>query len=221
MFSDPQIVALASELNHLLWTTRTPEEFEQVEKKDGLDRSSIPDRNMQCAAHAGVCAALMHEAGERVVARAGYAYAINPKEPEPFNILRHYWITISTGLMDLSLDLAPLVRCNPVIYRNTNLTDQSWKVVFKHDLSCLKKEIQRLHSSTECGILYCTVNRRAVSSQLVQHDLAQVFPPAHEMGVDLKFANIVRHCKDLLKGGSSVKHLKQTDSWELLASRED
>jgi hypothetical protein len=162
MFSDPQIVALASELNHLLWTTRTPEELEQIEKRDGLDRSLLPNRDLQCGAHADVCAAIMHRAGERVVARAGYAYAINPKEAEPFNILRHYWSTTSTGLMDLSLDLAPLTDCNPVIYRNINLIDRSWKVVFKHDLSGLKQELRRLRASTECCMLYCTVNRRVV-----------------------------------------------------------
>ncbi len=66
MFTDLQILNLASELNHILWTNDTPKVPEKAMEAlaHAAMEVSTTERNMQCAAHMVVCGGLMNRLAE-------------------------------------------------------------------------------------------------------------------------------------------------------------
>jgi hypothetical protein len=216
--SDEQILALSEELNHLLWTNDIPEfpPDMQATIARAQGQISVPEKNMQCAAHAIVCAAFMCRHDGQVMARAGSAYVVDPKEPEPFNILRHYWITTSDGLMDLSLDVPGFGNCKPVIYQNRNIPDPKWVVAYKDSRERVASELERCRSSKGCAVVYWTENKLSVTPENVQPDLQKAFKPAQAKGIELKYGDIVCHCEQFIAGGQSLRSLAQEEAWNVL-----
>jgi hypothetical protein len=217
--TDKEVLTLSEEVNHLLWTNDRPElppDFQKL-MEDAQTEILVPDKNMQCAAHAVVCAALMCQHNRQVVTRAGSAYIVDPKQPEPFGILRHYWITTADGLMDLSLHAPGFGNCRPVIYRNRNVVDLNWSVSNKDNRERTAAELERYRSSRAYGIVYWTENKQPVTSDQVEAVLQKCFEPANAKGIDLRFGHIVRHCINLISGGASLRALEQEEAWREVA----
>lgn len=105
---DAQVVALAAELNHLLWTDEPPKITPDVAKVMETDPTFNLSRvNMNCVAHAAVCAGLMLRMGETVTNRCGSALVVYPEQGQfekPHWVMKHWWMTTSAGLCDLSLN---------------------------------------------------------------------------------------------------------------------
>jgi len=177
---------------------------------------------MQCTSHALVCAALLFRQGDNVTTRAGSALVVYPNDPKtdkPHLILKHWWITASNGLCDLSLSLAGLSAHKPVIFRNMNLTDPSWRIVFKDDFRTVVAEASKSLAAGVCGVFYQTDKKRTVSKDSCEADLLQPFPPTKTNARPLRYIDIVRHCERLIDGGESVRTIPQEEIFTTLPHR--
>jgi hypothetical protein len=174
---------------------------------------------MRCTCHAVVCAGLLLRRGEQVTTRGGSALVVYPEQPpneKAYFIAKHWWITTPEGLCDLSLDLRPLSNHKPVVFRNANLVDRSWKVVFKDDFQRIIKDSVACRAAGMCGVFYQTDAKRVVSRDACEADLTNVFPPAGDDGVPLRHLDIVLHCERFLSGGESALRLSQKETWRHL-----
>jgi len=50
-------------------------------------------------------------------------------------------------------------------------------------------------------------------------DLENIFPPAEQIGIFLRYIDIVAHCKQFLATGTSLSHLSQQEAWRQMAPR--
>ena len=218
--SDSQVIVLAAELNHILWTTDTPQLDPEIAVTCGADVQLIGG-NFQCVAHSVVCAALLLRRGENVITRAGSALVVYPEQrrsERPHFIAKHWWITTSEGLCDLSLNLEGLSAHKPIIFGNRNLSDSKWKVVFKHDFKSLLDSAAKSQTEDVCGVFYQTDNKLSVTKEQLEFDLNKIFDAAETAGVHLRYLNIVIHCESLLSGGNSLRQLPQLEAWRYLAA---
>jgi len=166
VLSDLNAIALSQELNSLLWTTDTP-------VVDGSVIAAIqgtggeitqPNGNMQCVAHSCICAALVLEHEEQVTTRGGSVLVVYPEQSMsdgPLAIMRHWWVVGNTGLFDVSLNLAGLSVHKPIIFKNRNVADPTWQVVFKDDFARIVDAAKRCHAARKCGVFYQTEAKKS------------------------------------------------------------
>jgi len=158
MLNDTQNVALAAELNHLLWTNDPPEITPDVaaclRDDPGMEFSGV---NMQCAAHSVVCAGLMLRLSEKVTTRGGSALVVYPEQKQfekPFVVMKHWWISNSLGLCDFSLNLGSYSAHKPIIYRNRNVADLRRRISFRDDFRQAMSEAEESHAARIHGVFY-------------------------------------------------------------------
>jgi hypothetical protein len=221
VLTDAQVLALCSELNHILWTEDTPVLGSEISRPFSQHEKFVhqPKGNMQCGAHTVVCAGLMLRQGESVTTRSGSALVVYPeqqKQEKPLFIAKHWWMTISSGLFDLSLNLSGISNHKPIIFRNANLADPHWKVVFKDDFAHILDDALKYHAVRTCGVFYQTDNKIVVTKEILEPDLLKEFTPARNKGLPLKYLDIVRHCERLLQGGKCLLQLPQEAAWQTL-----
>jgi hypothetical protein len=174
--SKAQAIALASELNHILWTADTPTlpgyaEDEILRRQNG---------NIQCCAHALISAGLMLIHGDKVVTRAGSAIVVYPEENKGVSALfiaQHWWLTTSKGATDLSINLKGLTNSKPIVFENINLMNSDWKIGFKDDFLSVKRDAEKWALDGGCGVFYHTESKRAVAIEDIEQDMNQLFPP--------------------------------------------
>lgn len=199
MLTDTQSLILCSELNRLLWTKDAPAPSPNMVSALELTGAevSLAKGNMQCVAHAMVCAGIALMNGETVKIRGGSAIVVYPeltKDSDPHWIAKHWWISTNQGLCDLSLRVDGLSKHKPVIYRNRNLADPKWQVVFKDNFGQIVAAARKCHESGDCGVFYETENKKVVARDELQADLSQFFPAAEKIGIPLRFRDLVAHC---------------------------
>jgi hypothetical protein len=225
MLSDSQVLTLATELNHLLWSDDPPQmtpDVAEVMRNDPMFELSRV--NMHCVAHSAVCAGLMLRMGETVTTRCGSALVVYPEQKQfekPHFVMKHWWMTTSTGLCDFSLNLNGCSAHRPVIYANRNVADPCWKVSFKHDFRRSMEEAEKCHTAKVCGVFYQTDNKMSVTQQEFEPEMAKTFSAARKRNVPLRFIDIIDHCERLLGGGQSLKGLPQEQAWRHLAKGEN
>lgn len=227
MITEQNAVALAKELNFLLWTVDTTVAVEADlagVQKTGSE-TIRKKANMQWEAHALICSALVLRSEDQVVRRAGSALVVYPELPRkdrPHLLLSHGWIVANAGLIDVSLNLAPLSSHKPIVFENKNLPDPSWKVVFRDDVAQIFEAATKSHAGGKPGVFYVTSTRKVLTREEVAVDLKDVFPAAEKLGISLQYLQVFDHCEKLLSGGEtmSVSHLPQEEAWGELASRE-
>lgn len=215
-----QVLSLARELNHLLWTEDPPD----VPKEVATAAATHPDfeilgTNMECVAHAMVCAGIFLRKGEKVVTRGGSALVVYPEQlasEEAHFVMKHWWITTSAGLCDLSLNLKGFSAHKPVIFANRNIADERWAVSFTHDFSRALKEARSCQAAKGFGVFYQTDAKKSVTLSGIEEDLEKNFPPASKQNLPLRFIDIVDHCERLLDGGESLVKLPQAEAWRTL-----
>jgi hypothetical protein len=216
-----QVVILARELNHLLWTEDAPEIPAEVAAATISEpHLEILGTNMQCVAHAVVCAGIFLRQGEKVVTRGGSALVVYPEldaSEEPHFVMKHWWITTSAGLCDLSLNLKGLSSHKPVVFANRNVADNRWKVSFTHDFSRALRDARNCHAAKGFGVFYQTDAKKSVTLSGIEADLAKEFSAALKQGgVQLRFIDIVEHCERVLEGGQSLQMHPQMEAWRWL-----
>lgn len=220
MLSDYTAIALSKELNLLLWTNDTPILDASIREMGG--EITQPNGNMQCAAHALICAAIVLENAEQITTRGGSVLIVYPeqsKHDSPFAIMKHWWIANSEGLIDFSLNLAGLSVHKPIIFQNRNVADLSWKIVFKDDFARIVDSARKCHAVGKCGVFYQTEAKSVVRREDIDADLMNFFPPAKRIGIPLRYIDIVAHCKRYLTLGMSLSHLSQEEAWRQMVPR--
>ena len=220
MLDSAQIFALTRELNHVLWTGEKPEVPKEVQSAVAANpQFELLGTNMQCVAHSVVCAAIFVRRGYTVVTRGGSALVVYPEQlpsDEAHFVVKHWWITTTSGLCDLSLNLRGFSSHKPVIFGNRNLTDPKWRVSFTHDFRRTVREARECHAANECGVFYQTDAKQTVSPSGLEGDLLKTFTAAENIGISLRFIDIVEHCERLLEGKESVAGLPQLEAWRRL-----
>jgi hypothetical protein len=78
--SPEQVIHVASELNHLLWTNDPPPIPDEVAHFE----YDVPPINMQCTSHSIVCAMLLSRRGAEVTSRGGSACVVEQKRANRF-----------------------------------------------------------------------------------------------------------------------------------------
>jgi hypothetical protein len=224
VFTEAQVLALCSELNHILWTEDTPDFGTEISKSFPQGEKFVyqPKGNMQCCAHACVCAGLMWRQGEKVTTRAGSALVVFPeqrKHDSPFFIAKHWWITTSNGLLDLSLNLSGISIHKPIIFHNKNLADPNWRVAFKDDFARIFGDSSKCRAEGNCGVFYQTDKKLVVTKELIEPDLLKPFSAAKSKNLSVSFLDIILHCERFLNGGESLKQLPQEIAWQVLSKR--
>ncbi len=215
MFTDSQILALTRELNHLLWTPDTP----QPGLADGFDRVDLVGGNMHCVDHALVCAALLARKGATVTTRAGRALIAYPElraNYRPHLVAKHWWLTTTEGLCDLSLNLSPISAHKPIIYRNTNLAAPNWAIEFKHDYSQAIKAADKLQNDRLCGVVYQTANKMLLTLSQIEAELDKPSSATQKEGISVSYREFVTHCERVLEGGPSLRGKPQVEAWRRL-----
>ena len=155
--------------------------------------------------------------------RAGSALVVYPEQPKherPYFVAKHWWITILNGLCDLSLNLEGVSKHKPVIFRNANLADPNWKIVFDDDFKRIFDRSLKCRAAGMCGVLYQTDAKQIVAKETCDLDLLKVFRPAGKNGVALRYLDVVLHCERFLDGGESVLRLPQKEAWRNLAGHQ-
>jgi hypothetical protein len=223
MLTDSQVLMLARELNHLLWTDDAPIIPSDVATIICHDPGvEISRKNMQCVAHTVVCAGLLLRCGESVSTRAGSALVVFPeqrRDEKPHFVMKHWWFTTSSGLCDLSLNLSDFSAHKPAIFANRNITDPSWRVSFKDDFRRAMEEAEKCHAAQNCGVFYQTDNKMTVTLQQFEPELAKTFSGAEQRNVQLRFIDLIEHCERLLDGAPTLIQTPQIDAWRMLACR--
>ena len=224
VFTEAQALALCPELNHILWTEDTPDLGAEISESFGQVKNFVyqPKGNMQCCAHACVCAGLMWRQGEKVTTRAGSALIVFPeqrKHDRPYFIAKHWWITTSSGLLDLSLNLSGISIHKPIIFHNKNLADSNWKVVFKDDFAQIFDDSSKCRTEGNNGVFYQTDKKLVVTKELIESDLPKLFSAAKSKNLPVSFLDIILHCERFLNGGESLQGLPQETAWQILSKR--
>lgn len=224
MLSDLTAIVFSKELNSLLWTTDTPvvdgSVIAAIQETGG--EITQPNGNMQCAAHALICAALVLGHEEQITTRGGSVLVVYPEQSKldrPFAIMKHWWIVSAAGLCDFSLNLAGLSAHKPIIFQNRNVADLTWQIVFKDDFARIIDAASKCHATGKCGVFYQTDAKKVVSREEIEAEILNVFPPAEQMGIPLRYVDIAAHCKRFLTAGVSLSHLSQEEAWRQMASR--
>ncbi len=224
MLSAPTAIALSKELNSLLWTNDTPtldgSVIASIQERGG--EITQPNGNMQCAAHALICAALALGHEEQITTRGGSVLIVYPEQSKldpHFTIMRHWWIASSAGLIDFSLNLAGLSAHKPIVFQNRNVADLTWQIAFKDDFARIYDSARKCNAANKCGVFYQTEAKRVVRREEIDADLMGFFPPAERVGIPLRYIDIVDHCKQYLNAGMSLSHLPQEEAWRQMASR--
>jgi hypothetical protein len=216
-----QVLALADELNHLLWTDDPPQITPDIAAIIRDDPNFQFSRlNMNCQAHSAVCAALMLRMGERVMTRAGSALVVYPEQREfekPHFVMKHWWMSTASGVCDFSLNLTEFSAHRAVIFANRNVAAPSWEVSCKQDFRRAMEEARKCQAAKQCGVFYQTDNSLTVTREEFEPELVKTFSAARKRDVPLRFLDIIEHCELLLKGGPSVKDLSQQEAWQQLA----
>ena len=218
---DLQVIALASELNHLLWTDEPPEMTPDIARVMRDDPTMELSRlNMHCQAHSAVCAGLMLRRGDTVTTRGGSALIVFPEQRQfdkPHFVMKHWWISTSAGLCDLSLNLTEFSKHKAIIFGNKNVADPNWRVAFKDDFKRTFEDAAKSHASGTCGVFYQTDAKLSVTREEFEPEWVKVFSAAKKRGIPLRFIDIIEHSERLLKGGESLRHLPQQEAWKHLA----
>jgi hypothetical protein len=220
-FSNSEITAITAELNHLLWSDEPTNPTETVKAAIAqLPNADLLPTNMNCATHAVVCCGLMLRRGEDVATRAGSALIVYPEQQqfdEPHWVMKHYWITTSQGLCDLSLNLFGFSKHKPIIFENKNIADPNWKVIFKDDFKATLDAARKSHVARVYGVFYQTDKKLSVTLDQFASDSTEIFSSARTRGIPLRSIDIVEHCERLLEGGESYTKIPQEDAWRRLA----
>jgi hypothetical protein len=223
MLSDENAIALSTELNSLLWTEDTPpvdgSTIDAIQETGG--KITQPCGNMQCTAHSLICAALALEYEEQITTRGGSVLVVYPeqlKSDPPFAIMKHWWIVNSSGLLDLSLNLAVPSAHKPIIFQNRNVADPTWKIVFKDNFPQIFDAARKCQLSGKYGVFYQTDAKTVVNRENIGPDLQTVFQPAERIGIQLRYIDLVAHCQRFLNTGESLTHLSQEEAWNKMAS---
>ena len=219
--SDSQVIALASELNHLLWTDDAPEVAPDIAKVMRDDPMMELSRlNMHCQAHSAVCAGLMLRRGDTVTTRGGSALVVFPEQRQfdkPHFVMKHWWISTSAGLCDLSLNLTEFSKHKAVIFGNKNVADPNWRVAFKDEFKRTFEDAAKSHAAGICGVFYQTDAKLLVTREEFEPEWVKVFSAAKKRSVPLRFIDIIEHCERLLNGGETLAQLPQVEAWTRLA----
>ncbi|MGV3774926.1 MAG: hypothetical protein ACO1QB_18655 [Verrucomicrobiales bacterium] len=206
-----QILLLAAELNHVLWTPDSPAIPTQL---IGLP-INLPEGNMQCIAHVVVCSAILKARGATVTSRAGAAYAVEPQKQDAFRILKHWWLSTERGLVDLSINLFGFSEVNPVIFENDDYR-KCWSLVFTDDITSVEKRVKGALGSQIRTMIYYTKVKRLVTPQLISKDLFETFGPSRTIA-PFTYAALVNHCESVLEGAMSLRSIPQTEAWRVLS----
>ena len=222
MLTDSQVLALCSELNHLLWTDDSPELDPTVLETIRKEKIPFiqPKGNMQCSLHAAICAGLMWRQGEKVTTRGGSVLIVYPeqhKHDSPHFITKHWWITTSNGLFDLSLNLRGFSDHKPIVFRNINLADPSWQIVFKDDFRQIVGASAKSQATGIFGVFYQTDKKLLITKEIIEPDLLKPFTLAKAKNIEVRLLDVVLHCERFINGGGSLQHLPQEVAWKVLA----
>ncbi len=217
--TDEQMLKLKTELNFLFWTTDVPEVPRDFPVAVQFQTTPEPAKiNMQCTSHAIVTAAIFMALSFGVTTRAGMAFVLdtsadgNPDNDFLNQIGKHWWITLDDhGLVDLSLSAETE---NPLVYCNRSVSG-NWRVAFGKN----QQELNVFLKARQRGCFYLTANKQKATASALTQSLAQPVAPAKKHGIHIPYANIVRHCEELLSGaGQSLTSTAQVEAWRKLAS---
>ena len=209
--SKQQAVLLASELNHLLWTDDPAPIPHDVAHHD----FDVPPINMQCVSHSLVCAILLARRGAHVTTRAGSAWVVEQNQRQPFHVLKHWWMTTESGLVDFSLHLSGFSERDPVVYNNEDVGEY-WPIIFCDDLQGIKRRMQRAYEAGGRGIFYQADKKMNVTRSELEAEMPKLFSPSEPVS-PFPYGAIVLHCERLLNGGPSFKSISQHEAWQGLS----